>query len=42
VWLTPALGFDPANGKVRLYGDGSRGMAWPDCPANVRLYLSDA
>ena len=24
IWLTPALGFDVANGKVRLYGDGSR------------------
>ena len=27
VWLTPALGFDAANGKVRLYGDGSRRSA---------------
>jgi hypothetical protein len=23
IWLTPALGFDVANGKARLYGDGS-------------------
>ena len=23
VWLTPALGFDAANGKARLYGDGT-------------------
>ena len=23
IWLTPALGFDPAHGKVRLYGDGT-------------------
>jgi NADH dehydrogenase len=28
VWLTPALGFDVANGKVRLYGDGSRPISW--------------
>lgn len=31
VWLTPALGFDPANGKVRLYGDGSRPLSWISC-----------
>src|SRR5439155_6523744 len=28
VWLTPALGFDVANGKVRLYGEGSRPISW--------------
>ena len=28
VWLTPALGFDAANGTVRLYGDGSRPISW--------------
>ena len=28
VWLTPALGFDAANGRVRLYGDGSRPISW--------------
>jgi uncharacterized protein YbjT (DUF2867 family) len=28
VWLAPALGFDAANGKVRLYGDGSRAISW--------------
>lgn len=28
VWLTPALGFDVANGKVRFYGDGSRPITW--------------
>jgi len=28
VWLTPALGFDAAHGKVRLYGDGSRPISW--------------
>ncbi len=28
IWLTPALGFDVANGKVRLYGDGRRPISW--------------
>ena len=28
VWLTPALGFDAARGRVRLYGDGSRPVSW--------------
>jgi uncharacterized protein YbjT (DUF2867 family) len=28
IWLTPALGFDIANGKVRLYGDGSHPISW--------------
>jgi NADH dehydrogenase len=28
VWLTPALGFDAANGKVRVYGDGSQPISW--------------
>lgn len=28
VWLTPALGFDPANGTVRVYGDGNRAITW--------------
>ena len=28
VWLTPALGFDVANGKVRLYGDGGHPVSW--------------
>jgi uncharacterized protein YbjT (DUF2867 family) len=28
VWLTPALGFDAANRKVRLYGDGNRPISW--------------
>lgn len=28
VWLTPALGFDASNGKVRMYGDGSRPISW--------------
>ena len=28
IWLSPALGFDVANGKVRLYGDGSRAISW--------------
>jgi NADH dehydrogenase len=28
VWLTPALGFDVASGRVRLYGDGTRPISW--------------
>ncbi len=28
VWLSPALGFDVASGKVRLYGDGNRPISW--------------
>jgi uncharacterized protein YbjT (DUF2867 family) len=28
VWLTPALGFDAVNGKVRMYGEGSRRISW--------------
>jgi hypothetical protein len=28
IWLTPALGFDAANGKVRLYGAGSHPISW--------------
>lgn len=28
VWLTPALGFDAANGKVRFYGDGTEPISW--------------
>ena len=28
VWLSPALGFDPANGQVRIYGDGTNPISW--------------
>ena len=28
IWLTPALGFDAPNGKVRLYGDGNHPISW--------------
>src|SRR5262245_21157534 len=28
VWLTPALGFDAANGNVRIYGDGANPISW--------------
>jgi NADH dehydrogenase len=28
VWLTPALGFDPGNGKARVYGAGERPISW--------------
>ena len=28
VWLGPAVGFDPANAKVTIYGDGTRPVSW--------------
>jgi uncharacterized protein YbjT (DUF2867 family) len=28
VWLSPALGFDYVQGKVRLYGSGSKPISW--------------
>ncbi len=28
VWLGPALGFDPAHGKVTIFGDGNARVSW--------------
>lgn len=28
VWLSPALGFDVANGAVKIYGDGDNKLSW--------------
>jgi uncharacterized protein YbjT (DUF2867 family) len=28
VWLSPALGFDPAHATVRIYGDGHNKISW--------------
>jgi uncharacterized protein YbjT (DUF2867 family) len=28
VWLSPALGFDAANGKARVYGSGENKIRW--------------
>ena len=28
VWLSPALGFDPAHGTARIYGDGHGKLSW--------------
>jgi NADH dehydrogenase len=28
IWLSPALGFDVGNGKVRLYGEGNQSISW--------------
>lgn len=28
VWLSPALGFDPANGAARIYGGGNNRISW--------------
>src|SRR6476469_288892 len=28
VWLSPALGFDPANGTAQIYGNGQNRISW--------------
>jgi uncharacterized protein YbjT (DUF2867 family) len=28
IWLSSAVGFDPAHGKARILGDGSRAVSW--------------
>ena len=28
VWLTPAVGFDPANGRATIYGGGTEPVSW--------------
>jgi uncharacterized protein YbjT (DUF2867 family) len=28
VWLSPAVGFDPANGQVQIFGDGDNPISW--------------
>ncbi len=28
VWLSPAVGFDPANARAVIYGDGSKPLSW--------------
>jgi uncharacterized protein YbjT (DUF2867 family) len=28
VWLSPGAGFDPAHGRVRIWGDGDRPVSW--------------
>jgi uncharacterized protein YbjT (DUF2867 family) len=28
IWLSPALGFDPANGKATIYGSGQNPISW--------------
>jgi NADH dehydrogenase len=28
VWLSPALGFDPGNGKAQIYGAGDKPISW--------------
>jgi uncharacterized protein YbjT (DUF2867 family) len=32
VWLSPMLGFDPAGGRVRIYGSGDQGMSMISVP----------
>jgi uncharacterized protein YbjT (DUF2867 family) len=28
IWLSPALGFDPANGRAQVFGNGSNAVSW--------------
>jgi len=37
VWLTPMLGFDYANGKVRIYGEGTNPVSWVSYPDVARF-----
>lgn len=32
VWLSPAVGFDAANGKAVIYGDGTKPLSWITTP----------
>lgn len=41
VWLTPALGFDVANRRVRVYGDGDQPISWVSY-RDVARAVSDA
>jgi uncharacterized protein YbjT (DUF2867 family) len=42
VWLTPRLGFDPCNGKVRIYGEGTRRLSWVSYKDVARLSAAAA
>ncbi len=37
VWLSPALGFDVAAGRVRVYGDGRSKLSWVACSDVARF-----
>lgn len=37
VWLSPMLGFDPAAGKARILGDGTRPVSWVSLRDVARL-----
>src|SRR5688500_1518416 len=39
VWLSPMLGFDPAGGKVRIYGNGDQPMSMISVP-DVGAYVA--
>jgi NADH dehydrogenase len=39
VWLSPMLGFDPAGGRVRIYGTGDQPISWI-AVADVAAYIA--
>lgn len=42
VWLSPALGFDPASGRVRIYGSGEAKISYISVPDVVAFALAVA
>lgn len=41
VWLSPRLGFDPANGQVQVFGSGERAVSWISY-RDVAAFAADA
>jgi uncharacterized protein YbjT (DUF2867 family) len=39
-WLSPAVGFDPANGKATIYGSGRNPVSWISRPDVARLAVA--
>ena len=37
IWLTPMLGFDVANGRVKVYGEGKNKISWISYPDVARF-----
>lgn len=40
VWISPALGFDAANAKATLYGDGTKPISWIAVPDMARFAVA--
>jgi uncharacterized protein YbjT (DUF2867 family) len=40
VWISPALGFDAANAKATIYGDGSKPLSWIAVPDIARFAVA--